>query len=430
MKYKTYEAETLQQAILKMTLDLGKDALLVSHRNIRRGGLFGIFGGKKMVEVTAALPIKPAPKVNVKSTKNTTTPTPTSTTGTQSGISDNIRKNLTTISRGSASSGKISHVTPKITVTPAPEKLQDSQKQAQCKITANDIDVVSLLQKELGDIKSKMDSIIGENNKDTSMYPGKTGELYVKLIQNGVNEELTERIIKRIVMEAPGGLVDDEEFIETRARTHLAGLIRVTGPIQLVPGVPKVVVLIGTTGVGKTTTLAKLAADFAFDKNKKVVLITVDTYRIAAVEQLRAYADILDIPLEVAFSPAEFKEAIEAYSDYDLMLIDTAGRSQRNSMQMAELKSFIDAAGYKMEINLLLSTTTKYEELMDIIENFKKISFHKIIFTKLDETVTAGTIVNVLSQIPQGISYITTGQNVPEDIEVADANKLVKMILQ
>jgi len=262
------------------------------------------------------------------------------------------------------------------------------------------------------------------------VYPGKSGNLYMKLLQGELSEELAERVIKRIITESPGGLIDDEEFIEMRARTHLAGLIRTAGPIQLVQGVPKVVILIGTTGVGKTTTIAKLAADFAFDKNKKVVLITVDTYRIAAVEQLRAYADILSIPLEVAFSHGEFREAMTAYANYDLILVDTAGRSQKNSLQMAELKSFIDAAGYKMDVNLLLSATTKYREMMDIIENFKKINFHKIIFTKLDETVGAGTIVNVLSQIPQGVSYITAGQNVPEDIEVADAAKLARMILQ
>ncbi|MFH1860287.1 MAG: hypothetical protein ABH870_04665, partial [bacterium] len=293
-----------------------------------------------------------------------------------------------------------------------------------------EIDIVNLLQKEMREIKTKMDTMIGgTNNNKMNVYPGKSGNLYMKLLQSELSEELAERVIKRIITESPGGLIDDEEFIEMRARTHLAGLIRTAGPIQLVSGVPRVVILIGTTGVGKTTTIAKLAADFAFDKNKKVVLITVDTYRIAAVEQLRAYADILSIPLEVAFSHGEFREAMIAYANYDLILVDTAGRSQKNSLQMAELKSFIDAAGYKMDVNLLLSATTKYREMMDIIENFKKINFHKIIFTKLDETVGVGTIVNILSQIPQGVSYVTAGQNVPEDIEVADANKLAKMII-
>lgn len=413
MKYKTYEAETLQQAILKMTIDLGKDALLIDQRDVRYGGLFGLFG-KKMVEVTAAIPMKPV-------VKQPPTSLPSSPSiGMSRAVNIPLPKTGTPARLNSA------------IVSPPVNRIE-------IKPTGNlpireiaplsETDAVNLLQKEMREIKTKMDTMIGGTNNKMNVYPGKSGNLYMKLTQSELSEELTERLIKRIITESPGGLIDDEEFIEMRARTHLAGLIRTAGPIQLVAGVPRVVILIGTTGVGKTTTIAKLAADFAFDKNKKVVLITVDTYRIAAVEQLRAYADILSIPLEVAFSQGEFREAMIAYANYDLILVDTAGRSQKNSLQMAELKSFIDAAGYKMDVNLLLSATTKYREMMDIVENFKKINFHKIIFTKLDETVGMGTIINVLSQIPQGISYITTGQNVPEDIEIADANKLAKMVI-
>ncbi len=413
MKYKTYEAETLQQALLKMTIDLGRDALLVSHRHVRYGGLFGLLG-KKMVEVTAALPMKPVIKQ-----------APASLPASPSiGMSKAV--NIPSLKPAIAQ--------PNATlVSPPANRIEIKPKETSPirEITPlAESDIANLLQKELREIRTKVDTLVGESNNKMNVYPGRSGNLYMKLLQNEISEELAERLIKRIITESPGGLIDDEEFLEMRVRTHLAGLIRTVGPIQLVPGVPKVVILIGTTGVGKTTTIAKLAADFAFDKNKKVVLITVDTYRIAAVEQLRAYADILSIPLEVAFSPGEFKEAVASYADYDLILIDTAGRSQKNSLQMAELKSFIDTAGYKMEVNLLLSATTKYRELMDIIENFKKINFHKIIFTKLDEAVGAGTIVNVLSQIPQGVAYITAGQNVPEDIEVADAGKLAKMIMQ
>ncbi|MFH1097969.1 MAG: flagellar biosynthesis protein FlhF [Candidatus Desantisbacteria bacterium] len=409
MKYKTYEAETLQQALLKMTIDLGKDALLVSHRHVRYGGLFGLMG-KKMVEVTAALPMRPVIKQ-----------APASLPASPSiGMSKavNIPSSKSAVSQ---------HNVP--FVPPPANRIEIKPREKEAAPMAES-DIANLLQKELREIRTKVDTLVGENNNKMNVYPGRSGNLYMKLLQSEISEELAERLVKRIITESPGGLIDDEEFLEMRVRTHLAGLIRTVGPIQLVPGIPKVVILIGTTGVGKTTTIAKLAADFAFDKNKKVVLITVDTYRIAAVEQLRAYADILSIPLEVAFSPGEFKAAVAAYADYDLILIDTAGRSQKNSLQMAELKSFIDTAGYKMEVNLLLSATTKYRELMDIIENFKKINFHKIIFTKLDEAVGAGTIVNVLSQIPQGVAYVTAGQNVPEDIEVADAGKLAKMIMQ
>jgi len=407
MKYKTYEAVTLQQAILKMTIDLGKDALLVSHRNIRKGGIFGLFG-KKMVEITAAVPMKYPP----------TPPTLPKTSQVRTGLST------------PPSSQQAIHSTS--TLTPSqPSVYYSSPKLVPPLHIAKEPDLATSVHKELQEIKTKVESILneGKGKKPASKYPGKSGELYIRLLQNEVDEELSEKLIKRVIAESPGGLLEDEEFMEGRLRTHITSMIKISGPVQLVDGVPKIICLVGPTGIGKTTTLAKLAADFAFEKRKKVAIITVDTYRIAAVEQLKAYADILNLPLEVVFSPSEFKGAIDKYSNYNLILIDTAGRSQRNSIQLLELKSFIDSAGYPLEIYLLLSATTKDKELIDIVENFRKVSFHKVIFTKLDETVTFGSILNISAQIPQGISYVTTGQNVPEDIEEANANKLAKLVI-
>lgn len=400
MKYKTYEALTLQQAILKMTIDLGKDALLVSHKNIRKGGIFGLFG-QKMVEVTAAVPMK-------------YTPTPTTLPKTS--------QVLTTPQQ------RVIHSTP---TQPQPSIYYSSPKLVPPLPKTKEPDLTASVHKELQEIKTKMESLMseGRGKAPTYKYPGKSGELYIRLLQNEVDEKLSENLIRRVIVESPGGLLDDEDFMETRLKSHITSMIKISGSIQLIEGTPKIICFVGPTGIGKTTTLAKLAADFAFEKRKKVAIITVDTYRIAAVEQLKAYADILSLPLEVVFSPSEFKGAIDKYVDYNLILIDTAGRSQRNSMQLVELKSFIDAAGYRLETYLLLSATTKDKELIDIVDNFKKVSFHKLIFTKLDETVTFGPILNLSVQIPQGISYVTTGQNVPEDIEEANANKLAKLII-
>jgi len=403
MKYKTYEAMTLQQAILKMTIDLGKDALLVSHRNIRKGGIFGLFG-RKMVEVTAAVPIKPIP---------TTTSLPKTSQVTQPPSSLPPQRVIHTIP-------------PSIPTQPQPSIYYSSPKLAPSLPKESD------LVKELRELKTKMENILiseGRGKSPSYKYPGKSGELYIRLLQNEVDEELSENLIKKVIAESPGKLIEDEDYMEGKLKAHITNMIKISGPIQLIEGSPKIICLVGPTGIGKTTTLAKLAAEFAFEKHKKVAIITVDTYRIAAVEQLKAYAEILNLPLEVVFTPSEFKGAIDKYSDNDLILIDTAGRSQRNSMQLVELKSFIDAAGYRLEIYLLLSATTKDKELIDIVDNFKKVSFHKLIFTKLDETVTFGPILNLSTQIPQGISYVTTGQNVPEDIEEANAHKLAKLII-
>ncbi|MEW6097335.1 MAG: flagellar biosynthesis protein FlhF [bacterium] len=408
MKYKTYEALTLQQAILKMTIDLGKDALLVSHRNIRKGGIFGLFG-QKMVEVTAAVPMKytstPTTLPKTSQVRTGQVPTPPQ---------------------------RVIYSTPTQLQPPPAIYYSSAQKSAPILPKVKEPDLTTSVYKELQEIKTKMENILTEGKGGKPpiyKYPGKSGELYIRLLQNEVDEELSENLIKRVIAESPGGLLEDEDFMEGRLKMHITSMIKISGPVQLVEGTPKMICLVGPTGIGKTTTLAKLAAEFAFEKSKKVAIITVDTYRIAAVEQLKAYADILNLPLEVVFSPSEFKGAIDKYSDYDLILIDTAGRSQRNSMQLVELKSFIDSAGYRLEIYLLLSATTKDKELIDIVDNFKKVSFHKLIFTKLDETVTFGPILNLSTQIPQGISYVTTGQNVPEDIEEANANKLAKLII-
>ncbi len=416
MKYKTYEAVTLQQAILKMTIDLGKDALLVSHKNIRKGRILGLFG-KKMVEVTAAVPMKSTPTPTILP-KTSQTQAESHTTPPPSPPQRVIYSNPTLTLPQPYSYP----LPPKSTPLPGAPAPRESLFSAEA---------TTSVYKELQEIKTRMESMLGEitGKTPTYKYPGKSGELYIRLLQNEVDEKLSENLIKKVITESPGRLLDKEDYLEERLKAHITGMIKISGPIQLVENTPKMICLVGPTGIGKTTTLAKLAADFAFEKRKKVAIITVDTYRIAAVEQLKAYAEILNLPLEVVFAPSEFKGAIEKYADYDVILIDTAGRSQKNSMQLVELKSFIDAAGYRLEIYLLLSATTKDKELIDIVESFKKVSFHKLIFTKLDETVTFGPILNLITQIPQGISYVTTGQNVPEDIEEANAGKLAKLIL-
>jgi len=190
-----------------------------------------------------------------------------------------------------------------------------------------------------------------------------------------------------------------------------------------------VVAFVGPTGVGKTTTIAKLAAIFALFEERKVALVTADTYRIAAVEQLKTYAKIIGIPIEVVFTPQEIRRAIERHLDAELILIDTAGRSHYDNMKMSELKSYIESSSPD-EVHIVLSLNTKYRDLEEIIKRFGCIPLHKMVLTKLDETATFGNILNLARDFSIPISYVTNGQDVPKDIEVADPSKLAEVILR
>jgi len=189
-----------------------------------------------------------------------------------------------------------------------------------------------------------------------------------------------------------------------------------------------VAIFIGPTGVGKTTTLAKIAAEYSLNSNKNVALITADTYRIAAVDQLKTYAEIMGMPLSVIYSPGEVKDILEKYNDKDLVLIDTAGRSSKNKVQFDELDELLKMSGAD-EVYLLISATTSIRNSMEILKSYSFLKDYKLIFTKIDETSAMGTILNVSFITGKKLSYITNGQSVPDDIEVASIDSIVKNLL-
>lgn len=190
----------------------------------------------------------------------------------------------------------------------------------------------------------------------------------------------------------------------------------------------KIVYIAGPTGVGKTTTIAKLAAEQLFKQGRKVGLITSDTYRISAVEQLRTYASILNMPLEVVQSPGDLQRAMFRLEGCDLVLMDTAGRNYRNEMLVAELQSLL-AKELKSETFLVLSLTSKSRDMKKIAEHFGRYPLDKVIFTKLDETGSYGPLFNVLNDFPLKLSYITNGQNVPDDLLMATREQITGMLL-
>ena len=193
---------------------------------------------------------------------------------------------------------------------------------------------------------------------------------------------------------------------------------------------PKYIFFIGPTGVGKTTTIAKIASMLKMNKKKKIALLTADTYRIAAVEQLTTYANILDIPLHVVYSPEEVKEAKEKLKDYDIVLVDTAGRSYKNREQRDDLERLLNSVPEKeREVFLVLSATTKYYDLLKITDSYLQIVDYALIFTKLDETNCIGNLLNIRMKTGAPLSYATFGQNVPDDISAIDPQNIAKQLL-
>lgn len=253
--------------------------------------------------------------------------------------------------------------------------------------------------------------------------------LYTTLVNNEVNEKYVNQIIDEIEkLIRPGNSVDT-----MLSNVYQKLILRFGQPctIELSKKKPKVVFVIGPTGVGKTTTIAKIASKYKVEYNRKIAFVTADTYRIAATEQLRVYANILDAPMSIVYDAKELNEAIDRLADHDLVFVDTAGFSHKNVPQRKDMKQLIQGldAKYEKEVYLVLSATTKYEDLLDIVDIYHDICEYKLIFTKLDETSKYGNILNIRLYSDASLSYVTDGQNVPDDIEVFETQKIVKHLL-
>jgi flagellar biosynthesis protein FlhF len=279
------------------------------------------------------------------------------------------------------------------------------------------------LREAVGEVKQILSSVKTQLDHPpaATAWPAKWQPLYERMVASELDASLIQTLMTRL--EPDADLETAVRALEPLIQEWLQG----GGPIQTGAG-PTIVALVGPTGVGKTTTIAKLAANFRLLAQKDVGLITIDTYRVAAVEQLRTYGDIIGIPVEVVLTPSALKQALDRFQNKDLVLIDTAGRSPTNRMHLNELKGFLDFPHPK-EVHLVLSATTNRANLQKVVEAFAPVGIDRLAFTKIDESVAFGGLVSTAYALGKPLSYLTTGQSVPDDIREADPQAIARSLV-
>lgn len=397
MKIRRYLGSNAQEAILKVKMDLGNEAVILNTRKVRQKGFFKIFS-KPMVEVLAAIDEDYGSKKEAQKQE---------------------------INQQSAVRENSSEAVPMPKMDVKDEKISELENKVSSMET--------MLQKIYNQIQpgtrnedEQKTATVSQENKDNG-YPKVFDIFHNNLIKNEVEVETAKKIIDSVI--ARIGRNAGVNDVAAVLNNVIAGILGKPETLKLrEDGKPTVVMMVGPTGVGKTTTLAKIAANYSLNHKKKIGLITADTYRIAAVEQLKTYAEILGMPVSVIYSASELNEAIKQHEDKDIILIDTAGRSHKNKTQFEELKTLINAANAD-EIYLLLSATTSPRNCKEILGNYGFLKDYKLLFTKLDETQIMGIILNARFMTSKSLSYITTGQSVPDDIEVVSVEKISKNLL-
>ncbi|PJI09879.1 MULTISPECIES: flagellar biosynthesis protein FlhF [Clostridium] len=384
MVIKKYIVNSMNEALSKIKRELGSDAVIISQMKVRKPGIAGFFS-KKVIEVTAAVENSNKSKIkerNYVSTENN---------------DSNVNESVEALKRAMKKHAES-------------EKIQREQNIAKEKVESSNKGEEKIL-KEMQEMKKLIGNIsLGNSVKEKT-------ELELKLEEADVNPKYIEEIVGSFKSDSS----DASENV--KFRRALENNIQTSSLEE-----KGVITFVGPTGVGKTTTIAKLAGKFSLVDKKKVGLITVDTYRIGAVEQLKTYADIMNLPFKIVLTLKEMNEAIKSMQECDIILVDTTGRSSKNKMQISELRAFINNT-HSSNINLVISCTTKNKDIESIIDGYKQLKFHNVIITKLDETTTYGSIVNILKYADKPVSYVTTGQNVPDDIKKLKLAELSSLIL-
>ncbi|MCI8875179.1 MAG: flagellar biosynthesis protein FlhF [Lachnospiraceae bacterium] len=431
MTIKKFQGKTKEEAIEKAKAELGENAVVMNIKEIKPKGVFQSLK-KSTYEVTAAmeekenyvdsgLALKNAQKMH--ETINMTADEPIKIPLVKEEPMDQAKAEQSAIEFLKRNAELL--------------KNESSQK------TTDDSERTERIEEKLENLQSILEKQYSENQekaKEEQEFMKAAGSkknenlafikvLYETLIDNEVNEKYVNQIMDELEKVNWNG--NSVDYILSNVYQKMILKFGTPHGIDLSGKKPKILFFVGPTGVGKTTTIAKVASKLKVEQGKKVAFLTADTYRIAAAEQLRTYANILDTPLNIIYSPEELNQAVEKLEDFDVILVDTAGFSHKNVEQKEDIRRLIKSVDvkYDSEVYLVLSATTKYKDLIEISDVYKEISNYKIIFTKLDETTTYGSILNIKLYSNAEVSYITNGQNVPDDIEVFNSQKIVKRLL-
>ena len=420
MTIKKFLGRTEEEATAKAREEFGANAVIMNVKEIRPKGIFRSFKNS-MVEVTAAIE-ETEPVQTGRPLEPVSIPAP--------GNINVAADEPISISRPEPLKEVFASVENTWTSSIPQEQREESKKENSVENNLEEKleSLQSLLEKKLvPDNEQTRENLPKESPVDENLKFMKM--IYSILLENEVDEKYVNQIMDEVEKVMKSGVSVDHILSSIYQKMILK--FGQPQPIVLTERKPKVVFFIGPTGVGKTTTIAKIASRFKVEKGKKVALYTADTYRIAAADQLRTYANILDTPLNIVYSSEELNGELAKAGDYDLVLIDTAGFSHKNKGQLNETKELVDGLQeeFEKEVYLVLSATTKYRDLLDIADIYKNNFKFKMIFTKLDETSCLGNILNMKLYTGADLSYTTYGQNVPEDIEIFNIQSIVKLLL-
>ncbi len=408
MKVKTYRAPTIKQALEQIKKELGPDAFILGRKEIQPKKLLGVFG-RKYFEVAAAVDYS-----------HTQEPVPL-----PQGIEPASAPEKVELYQAAKGKGQRPNTcSARSGVKPA---LMGTPPGMSTRVLLNEIRTIKSLIQSL---PQSQDAVAPSSKSPLFPHPAYE-EVYLDLISQGLRQELAYELVDNARAADKPASAPRKLIITSRVLSSLSSRIKVAADVisSRRENQPSIVAFLGPTGVGKTTTLAKIAAQAVLGNRLTVGLITLDTFRIAAVEQLKTYAEIIGVPTRVVENLSEMNAAIQNFGDRDLVLIDTAGRSKREIQTQRDMADFM-ARSTSIQKALVVSATTKQADFADIIEKYKMFSHNYLILTKLDETQVYGPLIDELVRTGSPVAYLTTGQNVPKDILRPSPIKMVRLALQ